>query len=254
MINQPSPSKNLYDVARLFLKLGFTAFGGPAAHIAMMHDEVVKRRKWLDEQRFLDLFGAANMIPGPSSTEMAIDLGYQRAGWPGLVLGGVLFIPPAMLIVLGLAWAYVRFGATPAAGRLFYGIKPVVIAIIAQALWGLAPRAVKSRLAALIGLAALGLYLLGVNVLILLAAGGLVMALALLVPPRWGGLVMALAPLLPPRWGGLVMALAPLLPPRLRRGGLGGGMGGALSCPSRASACPPWRRRPLAWCSSFSPS
>ena len=168
----------LRDVAALFLKLGFTAFGGPAAHIAMMHDEVVKRRKWVDEQRFLDLFGAANMIPGPSSTELAIYLGYQRAGWAGLVLGGVCFILPAMLIVLGLAWAYVRFGAAPAAGRLFYGIKPVVIAIIAQALWGLAPRAVKSRLAALIGLATLGLYLLGVNVLILLAAGGLIMALA----------------------------------------------------------------------------
>src|SRR5512136_81985 len=93
---QSSPGR-LRDVAALFLRLGFTAFGGPAAHIAMMHDEVVKRRKWVDEQRFLDLFGAANMIPGPSSTEMAIYLGFQRAGWLGLVLGGVCFILPAML-------------------------------------------------------------------------------------------------------------------------------------------------------------
>ena len=168
---------SLRDVATLFLKLGFTAFGGPAAHIAMMHDEVVTRRKWVDEQRFLDLFGAANMIPGPSSTELAIYLGFQRAGWVGLLLGGVCFILPAMLIVLALAWAYVRFGATTQAGRLFYGIKPVVIAIITQALWGLGPKAVKNVLAGVVGLAALGLYLLGVNVIVLLVAGGVVMML-----------------------------------------------------------------------------
>ena len=174
--SEPRSPGALREVAALFLKLGFTAFGGPAAHIALMHDEVVRRRKWLDEQHFLDLFGAANMIPGPSSTELAIYLGYQRAGWPGLVLAGVCFILPAMLIVLGLAWAYVRFGATAQAGRLFYGIKPVVIAIVAQALWGLGPRAVKSALAGLVGLAALGLYLLGVNVIVLLVAGGAALA------------------------------------------------------------------------------
>ena len=173
---QTSPSR-LKDVAALFLKLGFTAFGGPAAHIAMMHDEVVKRRKWLDEQRFLDLFGAANMIPGPSSTEMAIYLGFQRAGWLGLVLGGVCFILPAMLIVLALAWAYVRFGATTEASRLFYGIKPVVIAIIAQALWGLGPKAVKNVLTGIVGVTVSALYLLGANVIVLLVAGGLVVVL-----------------------------------------------------------------------------
>src|SRR5512136_3220118 len=120
--SNPAPAQAAHgplgEVVTYFLKLGFTAFGGPAAHIAMMHDEVVKRRKWLDEQRFLDLFGAANMIPGPSSTEMAIYLGFQRAGWLGLVLGGVCFILPAMLIVLALAWAYVSFGATTEASRL----------------------------------------------------------------------------------------------------------------------------------------
>jgi chromate transporter len=167
------PGRRLVEVAELFLKLGFTAFGGPAAHVAMMHEEVVKRRKWVDEQRFLDLFGAANMVPGPTSTELAIFLGYQRAGWLGLLLGGVCFILPAMLIVMALAWAYVRFGATAEAGRLFYGIKPVVIAIILQALWGLGPKAVKSWLLGIIGLGALALYFLGVNIVVVLVAGGM---------------------------------------------------------------------------------
>lgn len=101
------------EVARLFLKLGTIAFGGPAAHITMMHHEVCLRRGWVSEQRFLDLMGAANLIPGPSSTEMAIYLGYERAGWKGLIAGGVCFILPAMLIVLGFAWAYVEYGTTP---------------------------------------------------------------------------------------------------------------------------------------------
>src|SRR5512144_1480332 len=118
---------DLADVAALFLKLGFTAFGGPAAHIALMHAEVVVRRRWLTDEQFLDLLGATNLIPGPNSTEMAIHIGYMRAGWAGLLLGGVCFIAPAMLIVLALAWLYVRFGTTPQAGWLLYGIKPVVI-------------------------------------------------------------------------------------------------------------------------------
>ena len=208
-----SPGR-LRDVAALFLRLGFTAFGGPAAHIAMMHAEVVRRRKWVDEQRFLDLFGAANMIPGPSSTELAIYLGYERAGWLGLALGGVCFILPAMLIVLGLAWAYAHFGATPEAGRLFYGIKPVVIAIIAQALWGLAPKAVKSPLAGVVGLAALGLYLLGASVLLLLVAGGLALALAEGVRLwRAGGSARAYFPLA--AWSLPAIAAAPFSLPLL---------------------------------------
>ncbi len=160
-----------------FLRLGLTAFGGPAAHIAIMHAEVVERRKWVDEQRFLDLLGAANMIPGPTSTELAIFLGYERAGWVGLLLGGVCFILPAMLIVLALAWAYGKFGSLAQVDWLFYGIKPVIIAIILQALWGLGRKAVKNSLLALVGLAVLVLYLLGVNVLMLLAAGGLALLL-----------------------------------------------------------------------------
>ncbi len=205
---------SLREVAALFLKLGFTAFGGPAAHIALMHDEVVTRRKWVDEQRFLDLFGAANMIPGPSSTELAIYLGFQRAGWMGLLLGGVCFILPAMLIVLALAWAYVRFGATTQAGRLFYGIKPVVIAIIAQALWGLGPKAVKNVLTGVVGVAALSLYLLGVNVLVLLVVGGVVMMLGEGFE-RWRGShsVRAFLPML--GWSLPVAATAPFSLPLL---------------------------------------
>jgi len=167
------PPGRLAEVAGYFLRLGITAFGGPAAHIAMMHDEVVKRRKWLDDQRFLDLLGATNLIPGPNSTEMAIHLGFLRAGWAGLIVGGFCFIVPAVLIVTALAWAYVRFGSLPEVGSALYGIKPVVIAIIAQALWNLGHKAVKGPLTAAVGLAALALYFLGVNEIALLFAGGL---------------------------------------------------------------------------------
>jgi len=169
-----SPELKLREVAALFLKLGLTAFGGPAAHIAMMRDEVVKRRKWVDDRHFLDLLGATNLIPGPNSTEMAIHLGFVRAGWPGLIAGGACFIIPAMLMVMALAWGYVRFGSTPEAGWLLYGVKPVVIAIIVQALWGLGQKAVKGPLTAIVGFAVLTLYFLGVNEILLLFAGGLV--------------------------------------------------------------------------------
>jgi chromate transporter len=176
---QPAATKRgrILEVALYFLKLGVTAFGGPAAHIALMHAEVVVRRKWVQEQRFLDLFGAANMIPGPTSTELAIFLGYERAGLLGLVLGGVCFILPAMLIVMALAWAYLRFGGTAQVSWLFYGIKPVIIAIIVQALWGLGRKAVKAVPLALIGIGITAWYLLGGNVILLLACGGVLMLL-----------------------------------------------------------------------------
>ncbi|MGZ9166061.1 MAG: chromate efflux transporter [Anaerolineales bacterium] len=164
----------LAEVAALFLKLGFTAFGGPAAHIAIMHDEVVVRRKWLTDEQFLDLLGATNLIPGPNSTEMAIHIGYVRAGWAGLLLGGFCFIAPATLIVLGLAWLYVQYGTTPQAGWLLYGIKPVVIAIILQALWTLGNKALKNVTLILIGAIALALYFMGANEVALLFAGGLI--------------------------------------------------------------------------------
>jgi chromate transporter len=139
----PAARAKLAELALLFLRLGFTAFGGPAAHIAIMENEVVRRRRWLSSEKFLDLLGAANLIPGPSSTELAIFIGYEKAGWLGLVLGGVCFILPAALLVMVLAWAYVRFGAIPQVAGILYGIKPVVIAVVAQALWGLAPKAIK---------------------------------------------------------------------------------------------------------------
>ena len=163
----------LTEVAALFLKLGTIGFGGPAAHIAMMHDEAVRRRGWLTDQEFLDLVGATNLIPGPNSTEMAIHLGFRRAGWPGLLAGGLCFILPASLIVTALAWVYVRFGSTPQAGWLLYGVKPIIIAIIIQALWTLGRKAVTGPLVAAVGLAVLILSFLGVNEIALLFAGGL---------------------------------------------------------------------------------
>ena len=142
-----------------------------------MRDEVVKKRKWITEQEFLDLFGAANMIPGPTSTEMAIYLGYRRVGWIGLVLAGVCFILPAMLIVMILSWAYIRYGTTTWATGILYGIMPVVMAIIAQALWGLGTKAVKNWLTGVIGVCAVILYMLGINILIILLAAGLIVML-----------------------------------------------------------------------------
>jgi|SRR5271157_1729507 len=173
-LSETSRRNRLIEVAALFLRLGFTAFGGPAAHIAIMRDEVVKKRKWITEQEFLDLFGAANLIPGPTSTETAIYLGYRRAGWMGLVLAGVCFILPAMLIVMILSWAYIHYGTTPWASGILYGIMPVVMAIIAQALWGLGTKAVKNWLTGVIGLFAVVLYMLGVNILIILLFAGLI--------------------------------------------------------------------------------
>src|SRR5213080_4334334 len=122
----PSQKSSLGELITLFLRLGFTAFGGPAAHIAMMREEVVRRRQWMSDERFVDLIGITNLIPGPSSTELAIYLGYLRAGWPGLFVVGICFIGPAMLIVLAISWAYVTYGALPQVGWLFYGIQPVV--------------------------------------------------------------------------------------------------------------------------------
>ena len=168
-----APRTRLSEVIRLFLKLGVIGFGGPAAHIALMDDEVVRRRRWLTREAFLDLVGATNLIPGPNSTEMAIHIGYARAGWPGLVAGGVCFILPAMLITLVLAVVYARYGHLPEAGWVLYGVKPVIIAVVVQAVWGLARRAVGTPLTAAIALAVLVLALRGVNEVALLFAAAL---------------------------------------------------------------------------------
>lgn len=161
------------ELIAFFLRMGFTAFGGPAAHIAMLHDEVVTRRRWVDEQHFLDLLGATNLIPGPNSTEMMLHIGYLRAGWRGLLVAGLCFIGPAMLMVLGLAWLYVEYGSTAQAAWLLYGVKPVVIALIAQALWSLGRRAVNSAWMVGLGIAVLVAYFLGFNEILLLLGGGL---------------------------------------------------------------------------------
>ena len=155
---------SLTELAKLFLRLGITAFGGPAAHIAMMRDEVVERRHWLTDKEFLDLLAATNLIPGPNSTEMAIHLGYKHGGKAGLIVAGTCFIFPASLIVAAIAWAYVRYGDTPQIDWLIYGIGPVVIAIIVQALVKLGRTAISQVSHALLGTAVLVLALNGTNI------------------------------------------------------------------------------------------
>lgn len=167
-----NPSRPLVELAGLFLKLGTTAFGGPAAHIALMEQEVVRRRKWLTPGEFLDLLGATNLIPGPNSTELAIHIGHRRAGWPGLIVAGSCFILPAMLIVGVIAWAYVQYGKLPEVTALLYGIKPVIIAVVVQALWNLGRSAVKSRLLAAAGIIAVAACFLGANELLVLFGSG----------------------------------------------------------------------------------
>jgi chromate transporter len=167
----------LRELAVLFLKLGTIAFGGPAAHIAMMEDEVVRRRSWMTHDEFLDLLGATNLIPGPNSTEMAIHIGHRRAGWKGLVVTGTSFILPAVLIVLGFAWAYVRYGSIPQVKGVLYGVKPVIIVIVLQALWSLGRAAMKTKFLTLIGIAGVILTFLGLHELLVLMGGGLIVVL-----------------------------------------------------------------------------
>ncbi|MFO0889908.1 MAG: chromate efflux transporter [Isosphaeraceae bacterium] len=151
--NDPA-GPSVREIAWLFLRLGATSFGGPAAHIALMEREVVRRLGWLPHDRFVDLLGATHLIPGPNSTEMAIHIGWSRARWAGLIVAGVCFIAPAALITLGLAWAYVRFGTRPEAAALLYGIKPVIIAVVADALWRLGRSILRTRLLAAVTAAA----------------------------------------------------------------------------------------------------
>ena len=163
---------SLMEIALLFLKLGTIGFGGPAAHIAMMEDEVVRRRQWLCREEFLDLLGATNLIPGPNSTELAIHIGYRKAGWAGLIVAGISFILPATLIVTALAWAYVKYGSLPHTDGILYGVKPVVIAIVLQALWRLGRAAMKTKWLAFVGVTAVVFSLLGLNELVVLFGAG----------------------------------------------------------------------------------
>jgi chromate transporter len=174
-VNPAARRDALRELAVLFLRLGTLSMGGPAAHIAMMEDEVVRRRRWMTHERFLDMLGVCNLIPGPNSTEMAIHVGHLRAGFAGLVVAGACFIMPAAAIVLAIAWMYVRFGTMPQAIGLLYGIKPVIIAVVLQALWGLGRTAIKSRMLAALAIISLAAALLDVNDMIVLLGGGIVM-------------------------------------------------------------------------------
>jgi chromate transporter len=177
--DQPAPS--LAELALVFLKLGTTAFGGPAAHIAMMEEEFVRRRGWLTREEFLDRLGAANLIPGPSSTEMAIHIGYSKRGWQGLVVAGSCFIIPAAILVSLIAAAYVRFGTLPRVGGVLYAVKPVVIAIILQAFWNLGRSAVKSVWLGIITVASAAAYVLRAPELLILGLAGV----AAILPVWW---------------------------------------------------------------------
>jgi chromate transporter len=163
----------LRDLATLFLKLGAISFGGPAAAIALMQDEVVRRRQWLTRQQFLDMLGLTNLIPGPNSTEMAITVGFAHAGWAGLVVAGASFIVPAALITSAVAWAYVRFGTLLLAQSLLAGVKPAVIAVIVIAVWRLGKVAVHDVWLALLGALALAAFLAKLSPLLILFGGGL---------------------------------------------------------------------------------
>ena len=187
----------LRELAVLFVRLGFTAFGGPAAHIALFEDEVVRRRRWLTHEQFLDLLGITNLIPGPNSTEMVIHIGHERAGVAGMVVAGVAFILPASCIVGVCAWLYVRYGALPQAEGILYGVKPVVIAIIAQALVALCRKAARTRLLMALGVLGAVAVFLGLGELETLVLAGTAMAFISAartgIRQHWAGLTVLVA-------------------------------------------------------------
>lgn len=174
----PPTRTSLLSLALLFARMGATTFGGPAAHIALLRTEAVTRRRWLDDAMFLDLLGATNLIPGPNSTEMVMHVGWLRRGLPGLIVAGLAFIAPAALLTGLLAWAYVAHGARPEAAWLLYGVKPVMLAVVLQALYALVPKAAATWKLRLLGLSAAGAVLLGADEIATLAACGLAAALA----------------------------------------------------------------------------
>jgi len=207
VLDDPHKRVSLWELATVFLKLGTIAFGGPAAHIALMEQEFVRRRQWLTKQEFLDRLGAANLIPGPSSTEMAIYVGHMKRGWTGLIVAGSCFIIPAAILVCAIAAAYVRFGSLPRVGGVLYAVKPVVISVILQAFWNLARSAVKTVWLGTIGVVSAVLFLLQVNILVILLIAGMLASLPVLfrkVKPGPGvSSAIWLRPLLKPK---LVMA------------------------------------------------
>jgi chromate transporter len=207
----PPERPSLRELALVFLKLGTISFGGPAAHIAMMEDEFVRRRQWLTANEFADRLAAANLIPGPSSTEVAIFIGYAKRGWLGLMVAGTCFIIPAAILVLLIAAAYVRYGSLPQVAGALYGIKPVVIAIIAQALWNLARTAVKTKLLGLLAVSCVILCFLRVDPLIVLAAAGLAAGVSVVLTHKVR--TAFTLPLTPAAWMGLGAAAATVAAP-----------------------------------------
>ncbi len=208
---------SLAELALLFLRLGCTAFGGPAAHVAMMEDEVVTRHGWMSRAKFLDLLGATNLIPGPNSTEMAMHIGLM-AGWSGLLLAGVCFILPAAVITGVFAWLYVAFGALPAAAGVLYGIKPVVIAIVVVALWKLGRDSLKTAFLAIVAAAAAAANALGLDEIIVLFTAGIVAACGRRLSgrsqpekhrPMTGSMGLAALPLAGSATGGAAVAAIP---------------------------------------------
>lgn len=226
-------NRELRQLAALFLRLGSTAFGGPAAHIGLLEHEVVTRRGWLSRERFLDLLAATNLIPGPNSTEMAIHIGMVRAGFPGLLVAGVCFIAPAMLIVLAIAWAYVTYGTLPAVAQVLGGIKPVVLAIVVQALARLGRTALRSQRHGALAVAAMVATALGVDELLVLLLAGVVML------PR-PDLRVGLLPLLPVATVPLAFGLWPLFLFFLKVGAVLYGSGYVLLAFLRADLVENW--------------
>jgi chromate transporter len=196
---------SLGQLASLFLRLGTIAFGGPAAHIAMMEDEVVRRRHWITQEEFLDLLGATNLIPGPNSTEMAIHIGHRRAGWAGLLVAGSCFILPAALMVGAISWAYVSFSSLPQAAGVLYGVKPVVLVIVLQAIWRLARSALKTRLLIITGVAVIVASCLGANELAILFGTGIFVAAS---KSLFSGKSTGAAGFMPGFWSGIPVAAA----------------------------------------------
>lgn len=177
-LTPPQQQARLRELALLFLKLGTIAFGGPAAHIAMMEQEVVQHRRWMSRDKLLDLLSITNLIPGPNSTELAIHIGYERAGWRGLMVAGTCFILPAMLLVWGLAAIYTRYQSLPQVEGLLYGVKPVIVAIVLQVLWKLRKSALKDPPTTAAALLVMGLFFAGVHEILLLLLAGVGVMLA----------------------------------------------------------------------------
>lgn len=237
-IETESRTRRLGELARLFLRLGTTAFGGPAVHIAMMEDEVVARRQWMTRERFLDLLAATNLIPGPNSTEMAIHVGHERAGWAGLIVAGTCFILPAVAITLAVAWAYVRWGSLPQAGGFLTGIKAAILGVVVQALWRLAKSAAKTWTLGILGVPAVVATIAGVNELLVLLGAGLLGSVAARRKPP---VAAAVLPFLPIATGGAApFGLGPLFLFFLKTGSVLFGSGYVLLAFLRADLVERW--------------